>query len=123
MKSILLVGCGGFAGSVARYLATGWLTHPAGSGGFPWGTFAVNIAGCLLIGLLAGLAARSGALSAEARLFLFAGLLGGFTTFSAFGLEAVDLMTSGQAATAGIYVLASVAAGLLAVWVGLWALA
>src|SRR5690625_4584402 len=123
MKSILLVGCGGVAGSVARYLGNGWLTRPAGSGGFPWGSFAGNISGCLLIGLLAGLGARSGGRGVEAGVFLFAGLLGGFTTFSAFGLEAVDLMASGQAATAGIYVLASVAAGLLAVWVGLWAMA
>src|SRR5690625_7845504 len=109
MKSILLVGCGGFAGSVARYLATGWLTRPAGSGGFPWGTFAVNIAGCLLIGLLAGLTARSGVRSVEARLFLVAGLLGGVTTFSACGLVVVALIASGLAVIAGISVLAGVA--------------
>src|SRR5690625_8034791 len=100
MKSILLVGCGGFAGSVARYLATGWLTRPAGSGGFPWGTFAVNIAGCLLIGLLAGLAARSGVLRVEARLFLFCGLLGGCAALSACGLGACGLMACGQGCTA-----------------------
>jgi CrcB protein len=82
------------------------------------GTFVVNLAGCLVIGVLLGLSLREGYFSAETRLFLFTGIVGGFTTFSAFELETFMLLRSGEFLVAGGNVLFSVAAGLLALWVG-----
>jgi CrcB protein len=79
----------------------------------------VNVAGCLLAGVLAGLAEKHELLSADARLLLFTGLLGGFTTFSAFGLETMYLLRKGELLVAGSNVALSVAAGLLALWLGL----
>ena len=85
----------------------------------PLGTLLVNLAGCLAIGLVVGAFARAGALSQEWRLFLVVGLLGGFTTFSAFGLETLALLRRGETAWAAGYVLASVAGGVVAVALGL----
>ena len=119
MHPLLLVGLGGFAGSVARYMLGGWLLHHTAQERFPWSTFAVNAAGCLAIGVLAGLAERHALSSPGLRLFLFTGLLGGFTTFSAFGLETLFLLRRGEPWTAAAYVLASIAVGLLAVWLGM----
>ncbi len=82
-RSIFLVGIGGFVGSVLRYLVSvafaNWLGSP-----FPYATFAVNIAGCFVMGILFGLSERAGVLSPEMRALLMAGFCGGFTTFSAF---------------------------------------
>src|SRR5690606_39961247 len=103
MKQLLLVGLGGFAGSVARYRLGGWLLHLTAQERFPWSTFAVNVAGCLLAGLLAGLAEKHALFGPDARLLLFTGLLGGFTTFSAFGLDALFLLRRGDLATALLY--------------------
>lgn len=119
MKNILLVGLGGFIGSVARYTLGGWFSHLTAQEKFPFGTFAVNVAGCLVVGVLAGLAERFELLGPEARLFLFTGLLGGFTTFSAFGLETVLLLRRGEWWVAGLYVGASVLLGITAVWFGI----
>lgn len=119
MNNILMVGLGGFIGSVARYTLGGWLLHLGAQGRFPLGTFAVNVAGCLIAGVLAGLVERYGLFSADARLFLFTGLLGGFTTFSAFGLETAFLLRRGEAWTAAGYVGASVLLGLAACWLGI----
>jgi len=106
LTAILLVAAGGAAGSVARYLA-GLAATMLGAG-FPWGTLAVNLLGSALIGLAAGLGA-----SGDARLLLVTGFLGGFTTFSAFSLEAVGL--AGRAPfLAVLYVLGSVLLGLAA---------
>ncbi len=118
MKAILLVAAGGAAGSVARYLMSGWALHHAVNWRFPLGTFVVNLTGCLIVGLLAGLAIRHELLSADVRLLLFTGLLGGFTTFSAFGLETFALLRKGETLVAGGYVAASVIVGLLAVGLG-----
>lgn len=115
----LLVGVGGFLGAIARYKLGAAVMHGTGLVRFPVGTFAVNVAGCLAIGLLAGVVARYHVLGAEARLFLFTGVLGGFTTFSAFGLESVELIRRGELAIAALYAGGSVAAGLGAVWLGL----
>lgn len=87
MGNVLLVGCGGFLGSVARYYVGGWGTQLSHAGRFPVGTLLVNVLGCLLIGLLASLAEHAHLFSAPARLFLLTGFLGGFTTFSAFAYE------------------------------------
>lgn len=118
MNSLLLVALGGALGSVARFKVSGWVLHHGASVLFPAGTFLVNVAGCLLIGILAGLAAKYDALSADTRLFLFTGVLGGFTTFSAFGLETFFLLRKGEFAVAGAYVVLSVLAGLLVLWLG-----
>ena len=106
-----------FLGSIARYaIAVG--LPPVASGRFPVATFAVNCIGCLLIGLLAGVFARAPATEAV-RLFLVTGILGGFTTFSAFGLESVNLLRRGEIGFALLYILGSVFVGITAVWLGL----
>lgn len=119
MKDILLVGLGGFIGSVARYKLGGLVLHLTAQQRFPFGTFAVNVAGCLVIGLLAGFAERHELFGPGTRLFLFTGLLGGFTTFSAFGLDAMFLVRRGEPALAALYAAASVVLGIAAVWLGL----
>ncbi|MCE7031478.1 fluoride efflux transporter CrcB [Lysobacter sp. GX 14042] len=119
MQGILLVGLGGFLGAVARYKLSGLVLHMSAQGRFPFSTFVVNVLGCLVVGVLAGLAERHDAFGPDARLFLFTGLLGGFTTFSAFGLEAVQLIRRGELATAALYAGASVVLGIAAVWLGL----
>jgi len=117
MPGWLWVGIGGFLGSAARYgIAMAW---PAPAGRFPWATFAVNAAGCLAIGLVAGLWARNPHWHADLRLLLATGVLGGFTTFSAFGLEAVTLLRSGNVAIAAAYVAGSVVLGLGAAAAGM----
>ncbi len=119
MTNILLVGLGGFIGSVARYKLGGWLLHLTAQEKFPYSTFAVNIVGCLVVGILAGLAEKHELFGQGARLFLFTGLLGGFTTFSAFGLETMFLLRRGEPWIAALYVVASVLLGLVAVWIGI----
>ena len=119
MKAILLVALGGAVGSVARFKVSGWLLHHTMDWRFPAGTFTVTVTGCLLAGLLAGLAEKHELFSADARLLLFTGLLGGFTTFSAFGLETMYLLRKGELLVAGSNVALSVAAGLLALWLGM----
>lgn len=116
MKEWLLVAAGGGLGACARYALSGWVLHYAAQSRFPWGTFAVNVLGCLVAGLLMALAEKHELISPGARLFLFTGILGGFTTFSAFGLETVNLMRRGDMGVAAAYVLASVACGLAALW-------
>jgi CrcB protein len=113
VKNLLLVALGGAVGSVGRYLLSKWL-----EGGLPWGTLAVNIVGCLLIGFLTGLFAK-GTLPPEMKLLLVTGFCGGFTTFSTFANESFAMMKVGDAVLAAIYIGASVAAGILAVYVGL----
>lgn len=119
MKPLLLVAAGGAIGSVTRWWATGWTLQHTLDWRFPAGTFAVNVVGCAIAGLLAGLADRSGLLSAEARLFLFTGILGGFTTFSAFGLETVLLLRRDEWLVACSNVVLSVLCGILALWLAM----
>jgi CrcB protein len=119
MKNILLVGFGGFIGSIARYKLGGLVLHLTMQEKFPFGTFAVNIAGCLVVGLLAGLTEKYELFGPEARLFLFTGLIGGFTTFSAFGLETVFLLRRGEPLIAATYIGASVLLGVAAIWLGI----
>lgn len=118
MGRILLVGIGGFIGSVLRYVLGGYVQQVARSVDFPYGTLAVNVTGCLIIGFLSYLAETRGVFNAESRAFIFIGLLGGFTTFSSFGNETIDLWRDGY----GFFALANVAAhlvlGLGAVWLG-----
>lgn len=119
MKAMLLVGAGGFAGSVARYLITllaaRWFTAP-----FPLGTFAVNVLGSLLIGIIMGLGLKSGWMSKDLYLLLATGFCGGFTTFSTFSAENVNLLSTGNYLTAGFYLGGSILLGVGAVMLGLW---
>ena len=118
--ALLLVGAGGAVGSIARYLLATWTMHSAAPQKFPLGTFVVNLAGCLAAGLLAGVAERyPGALSHEMRVLLFTGVLGGFTTFSAFGLETAQLLRRGEWPVASGYVGGSVLLGLALVLLGM----
>ena len=119
MKAVLLVALGGAIGSVARYKLSGLVLHHTIDWRFPAGTFAVNVIGCFVAGVLAGLAEEHDLLSPDARILLFSGLLGGFTTFSAFGLETMFLLPRGDFAIAAANVVLSVAAGLAALWLGL----
>lgn len=123
MKPLFLVAIGGALGSVARYLVSVWLLHHTTAWRFPAGTFAVNILGCLAAGILAGLIARHELFSADTRLFLFTGILGGFTTFSAFGLETFFLLRRGELMVASANIVLSVVAGLFALWLGFGAIA
>jgi CrcB protein len=118
MDKVLLVGLGGFLGSVLRYLVSGWVQDWTGRDSFPVGTLAVNVVGCLVIGLLSQLAEARGAFSAEYRALVFVGILGGFTTFSSFGNETLNLWRDGQGSLALVNVAAQLVLGLGAVWLG-----
>ena len=118
----LHVALGGAIGSVLRYQAGRWMTYWLGPQAvtlFPWATLAVNAVGSVLMGLLAGWLARQGQGGGELRLLLGVGLLGGFTTFSAFSLELVMLMQRGQLAYAALYLVLSVALGVTGLFYGL----
>ena len=118
MANILLVGLGGFVGSVLRYLASGYVQQSTKSIDFPYGTLAVNVIGCFVIGFLAQLAEARGVFTSESRLFVFVGILGGFTTFSSFGNETLNLARDSQMMNALANVGANVVLGLFAVWLG-----
>ena len=118
LQALLLVGSGGFVGSALRYAVSGWVQRLDPAGSFPYGTLAVNALGCLVIGLLGGLADARSALGPEARLLVMIGLLGGFTTFSTFGYETLGLLRAGSFLAAGTNVAASLVLCLVAVWLG-----
>ena len=118
MINILLVGFGGFIGSVSRYLASGYVQQTTKSIDFPYGTLAVNVIGCFIIGFLAQLAEDRGVFTSQSRLFVFTGFLGGFTTFSSFGNETLNLARDSQMMNAFANVGANVLLGLFAVWLG-----
>jgi len=118
MTNILLVGAGGFLGAVLRYLLGGYVQQSAHRLDFPFGTLAVNIIGCFVIGLLAQFGEKYGMFSDESRAFLVIGVLGGFTTFSSFGNDTVNLIRQDFVMNAVANVGANVILGLLAVWLG-----
>jgi CrcB protein len=119
MKQALIVGLGGFIGSIGRYKLGGIILQHSVSWRFPLSTFAVNVIGCFIIGALAALVEHRDVFSSDTRLFLFTGLLGGFTTFSAFGYEGVFLLRRGEIGVALGYAGLSVVCGFAAVWLGL----
>lgn len=118
MRDLLLVGMGGFLGSVARYSLGAWVTHQTGAHRFPFGTLTVNAIGCLAIGLISGIAEQSSTFSPHTRLLLITGVLGGFTTYSAFAYESYFLAREHAWAFAAINVIAHVLLGLAMVWLG-----
>ena len=103
---------------MARYLLSGWTLQHTLEWRFPLGTFLVNAIGCLAVGILGGLVVKHDFFSADTRLFLFAGIAGGFTTFSAFGLETFYLLRRHELLVAGGYVASSVIVGILLLWLG-----
>ena len=115
---ILLVGLGGFLGAVLRYWF-GSLVQSAFGGRFPLGTLAVNVLGCFCIGVLMGWMEFRQSLSPEVRLFAAVGVLGGFTTFSTFSYDTVELLRAISPASALLNLIASLALGLTATWLGL----
>lgn len=117
MKTLLMIGAGGFIGSIARYLVSKFFQNLFLSA-YPWGTFVVNMLGCLLIGFLYGIFTRSGYLSAEWRLFLTVGICGGFTTFSTFANENFLLIKGGDFYYFLLYTGLSVILGIAAVYIG-----
>ena len=118
-KQLIIVAFGGAIGSMLRYKLGGLALHHTQGWDFPVSTFSINIAGCFVIGILAALVEHHDLLSPSVRLLLFTGLLGGFTTFSAFGYESVFLLRRGLISAATSYLALSVVCGLGAVLVGM----
>lgn len=118
MLRVLLIGLGGFVGSILRYWMSGIAHQVAPRTAFPIGTLVVNVAGCLALGILSELAEAKGFLAADMRAFAILGLLGGFTTFSAFANESVSALRDGAYTVAAINVLVSILACLMAVLAG-----
>lgn len=118
MRDLIIVGSGGFIGAAARYAVGLLFASTTTATRIPLATFLVNVAGCLAIGAIVGFGERSTWLTAPVRLFVLTGVLGGFTTFSAFGYETFALGREGELLRAGLNVAAHVVLGLLAVYVG-----
>jgi CrcB protein len=118
MRLLLLASAGGAIGAGARYLVHVGIARVLGTS-FPWATLTVNVLGCLLMGIVVELVVLRLDGSPELRTFLAAGILGGFTTFSAFALDVEALVSRHQHAAAAIYVAASVGLSILALYVGL----
>jgi fluoride exporter len=118
ITKLLVIGAGGFIGSVLRYLLGGSVQMLSQSIAFPYGTLAVNILGCFCIGFLSEIFDTRALIGTDTRAFLIIGILGGFTTFSAFGNETMNLIRDGEATLALMNVGAQVLLGLGAVWLG-----
>jgi CrcB protein len=118
MKQVLLVFLGGGLGSSARFLIGKFLN--AEGKGIPYGTFAANIIGSLIIGIVLGLALKNNSISQNTILFLATGFCGGFTTFSAFAYENHVFLKSGDLGSFALYTLGSLVLGFAAVFVGIW---
>lgn len=119
MSNILLVALGGGIGAATRYQVGKWAFHFTGPG-FPWGTLIANVLGGFLMGMLVGWLATKVSGGESLRLFLGVGLLGGFTTFSAFSLETMKMIETKSYALAGAYIGGSVMLSILAVFIGLF---
>ena len=118
MKSFLLVFLGGGLGSSLRYLVS--ITMNQYSKVLPFGTFTVNMLGCLLIGLILGYAQKENTLTSNQTLLLATGFCGGFTTFSAFANENLELIKNGELFNFSAYTIGSVLIGILAVFIGFY---
>lgn len=120
MNQLLAVALGGALGSSARYLFSAQMLRLYGPN-FPWGTLGVNLIGCFIMGVLAESFALRFNVSGEMRSFLMTGLLGGFTTFSAFSLDAGNMIERHDYTLAGLYIAASVIGSIVALFFGLYA--
>ena len=118
MKSFLLVFLGGGLGSALRYLVASAMNQY--SKVLPFGTFTVNIIGCLLIGMILGYAQRENTLTSNQTLLLATGFCGGFTTFSAFANENLELIKNGEIFNFSVYTICSILVGVLAVFIGFY---
>jgi CrcB protein len=118
LLSVIYVAVGGALGSVSRYLLGTWTQSASKSIDFPYGTLTVNLIGCFVIGFLSQLAEARGVFTPEARAFIFIGILGGFTTFSSFGNDTINLLRDGELFNALLNVSANVIFGLALVWLG-----
>ncbi|MCA9500822.1 MAG: fluoride efflux transporter CrcB, partial [Nitrospira sp.] len=118
LPQLLWVGLGGFLGSVGRFVISGLFNRLSPALAFPTGTLAVNILGCFLIGLIHGLAESRNMLGTDTRIFLFIGVLGGFTTYSTFGFESLALLKDGAMLKASANIIIHIFVGLAAVWLG-----
>ena len=118
MVKYLFVGTGGFIGAVLRYWLSGLIQQFSISTFFPIGTLVVNFLGCLLIGFLSELAEEHGVFTAESRALVFVGVLGGFTTFSTFSNETMNLLREGQNSFAFVNIAGHLILGIGAVWLG-----
>ena len=117
-RLLLLVGIGGFTGSILRYVISGAIQQLTQSTSFSYGTLAVNVVGCLIIGALSQLAESYGLLTAETRALLITGVLGGFTTFSTFSNETMNLFRDSENLLGLLNIGAHIFLGLGAVWMG-----
>ena len=118
MIKILMVGIGGFAGSICRYIISDLSHRLFNDPFFPYGTIIVNVTGCLFIGLLGGLSETKQIFTPEIRALILIGFLGGFTTFSAFGYEIFTVTRDGQIASALLNLLLHLILGFGSVWLG-----
>jgi CrcB protein len=118
LYSVLYVALGGALGSVSRYLVGIWAQTASKSIDFPYGTLTVNLIGCFVIGFLSQLVESRGVFTPESRALVFIGILGGFTTFSSFGNDTVNLLREGETFNALANVGANVILGLALVWLG-----
>jgi CrcB protein len=118
MDRIVFVGLGGFIGAVLRYWLSGYAQQLSSSSLFPLGTLIVNFIGCLVIGFLSQIAEDHGAFTVESRALVFAGILGGFTTFSTFSNETMNLLRDGQNYLAFGNIAGHLILGLGGVWLG-----
>lgn len=118
-RIVLIIGLAGFLGTIARYLSQ-QLVYKYYPVTFPYGTLAVNLLGCFLIGIFYALSEKGNLLSPEWRMFLTTGFCGGFTTFSTFTYESVNLINDRQYLYLGIYATVSVVVGITATYLGIW---
>ncbi|MCD6273670.1 MAG: fluoride efflux transporter CrcB [Deltaproteobacteria bacterium] len=118
MHKIILIGVGGFIGSILRYLVSGYVQNLSNSISIPYGTFAVNVIGCFLIGMFSHLAELQIGMTLETRLLLIVGLIGSFTTYSTFGNETMTLLQDQRFFLASLNIGAHILAGLSAVLLG-----
>ncbi len=118
MVNALLIGVGGFFGSISRYFFGNWVQKVFSHNWFPGGTLSVNLLGCLAIGLIIGFSEFKFVLNSQFRYFLIVGFLGGFTTFSTFGHDGFQLIRNSNYFGSLLYILLHVILGLLFVWIG-----
>tara|TARA_B100000700_G_C14648107_1_gene670650 strand:+ start:69 stop:446 length:378 start_codon:yes stop_codon:yes gene_type:complete len=120
LQNLLYVGLGGAIGSILRYAVGLWAIRLFPAASLPVGTLSVNVMGCLILGLLAGISEARDLISDEVRLLVMVGLLGGFTTFSTFGAETIALFRASQRLLPVVYVVGSATLGVGAAWIGHW---